>query len=98
MKPFKSDGCSMFPDGKYVSCCEMHDLTYHKGGTKIERLKADLKLAECVAGSTGKVWLAVLMFIGVRIGGVPWLPTPWRWGFGHRYFERPYYLKLNDKQ
>jgi hypothetical protein len=22
------------------------------------------------------------MYIGVRIGGHAWLPTPWRWGYG----------------
>ena len=27
----------------------------------------------------------VLMFLGVRFGGVHWLPTHWRWGFGHDY-------------
>jgi hypothetical protein len=24
------------------------------------------------------------MWLGVRIGGVSWLPTPFRWGFGQK--------------
>lgn len=29
-------------------------------------------------------WLGARAFwIGVRLGGVPCLPTPWRWGYGH---------------
>ena len=81
---FKSDGCSLFPDGDYRHCCVEHDLTYFKGGTGRERLKADNKLFRCVKNTKG--WwhklIAPVMWAGVRVGGVSFLPTPFRWGFG----------------
>ena len=83
---FKSDGCSLFPDCDYRDCCEMHDRAYYFGGTGKERWRADKLLYKCVAAKKG--WqhriIAPIMLIGVRIGGVSWLPTPFRWGFGQR--------------
>jgi len=29
--------------------------------------------------------LSRMMWVGVRIGGVGWLPTPFRWGYGWKY-------------
>lgn len=81
---FKSDGCSLFPDCDYGDCCVEHDKAYYFGGTSKERLRADVKLYRCVKAKRGvyhKI-IAPLMFAGVRIGGVSWLPTPFRWGFG----------------
>ena len=91
---FKSDGCSMFPDGYWFECCVIHDLAYWMGGTSEERLKADEELKKCVA-EKGHPKTARLMFLGVRVGGVWWLPTPFRWGFGWPYPdsgppEKPY--------
>ena len=84
MKPFKSDGCSMFPDGNWVDCCYWHDESYWKGGTRKDRRIADAKLMTCVA-SKGYPVIAIMMYIGVRIGGAGFLPTPFRWGFGHKW-------------
>lgn len=81
---FKSDGCSLFPDGKYLDCCVEHDKTYYVGGNWKQRWRADKKLFKCVARKKGfehKI-IAPLMWLGVRIGGVSWLPTKFRWGFG----------------
>lgn len=81
---FVSDGCSLFPDCDYGDCCEEHDKTYYFGGTSKERLRADKTLYKCVRTKKGfhhKI-IAPLMFVGVRLGGVSWLPTPFRWGFG----------------
>ncbi len=81
---FKSDKCSLFPDCDYGDCCVEHDKTYYFGGTSKERWQADKKLYKCVRAKKGfhhKI-IAPLMLIGVRIGGVSWLPTPFRWGFG----------------
>lgn len=90
--PFRSDGCSLFPDGNYRVCCEAHDRAYWCGGSREQRREADLELARCVAGK-GHLRLGELMRRGVRLGGVPWLPTPWRWGFGwpfgHGYTRGP---------
>jgi hypothetical protein len=85
--PFTSDGCSSFPDGTpqnqtlWLNCCVRHDLAYWKGGTYQERLDADLALERCVAAA-GEPDIAKLMLQGVRAGGSPLLPTPYRWGYG----------------
>lgn len=92
---FKTDGCTFFPDGGYRDCCVRHDLTYFAGGSLRERLRADNRLFLCVAKKKG--WqhkiIAPLMWAGVRIGGVGFLPTPFRWGFG----RRPKKLTTSDK-
>ena len=85
---FKSDNCTAFPDGNYADCCVEHDKDYYFGGSLKERRASDNKLRECVA-SKGKGWkrkfLASAMWVGVRIGGVSFLPTPFRWGFGNKW-------------
>ena len=81
---FKSDGCSLFPDGKYLDCCVEHDKSYYNGGSWTQRWRADKKLFKCVARKKGfkhKI-IAPVMWLGVRVGGVHWLPTSFRWGFG----------------
>ncbi|MEO6049942.1 MAG: hypothetical protein ABIP78_01240 [Pyrinomonadaceae bacterium] len=80
---FVSDGCSLFPDGNYRACCVEHDKAYYFGGTKKERKAADRLLRDCVRAK-GHRFLAPAMYIGVRIGGVAFLPTPFRWGFGKK--------------
>ncbi len=84
-KPFTTDGCSMFPDGDWGGCCVEHDKHYWRGGDRQERLAADILLSVCVWKKTDSIVLAFLMFLGVRIGGMPYLPTPWRWGYGWKY-------------
>jgi hypothetical protein len=88
---FESDGCSLFPDGDYRDCCVQHDLSYFSGGSWKARWRADDQLRKCVAGKRGFQHkpLSFLMWFGVRIGGVPWLPTPFRWGFGRKPEVRP---------
>jgi hypothetical protein len=81
---FKSDGCTLFPDGNYCECCVDHDKDYYFGGTGKERWRSDKRLYRCVRARKGwqnKV-IAPVMWVGVRIGGVSFLPTPFRWGFG----------------
>lgn len=81
---FKSDKCSLFPDCDYGDCCVEHDKKYYFGGTFKERRQADIALYKCVRAKKGfhHKLIAPLMYVGVRIGGVSWLPTPFRWGFG----------------
>jgi len=90
--PFTSDGCSSFSNGTFsqqelwLACCEAHDYTYWKGGTYQDRLNADNELKTCVT-ATGEPKIALLMLAGVRVGGTPYLPTKFRWGFGWPYFR-----------
>lgn len=83
---FKSDGCSMFPDGDYVDCCYEHDKAYFGGGNWTARWRADKALYQCVVAKKGDEhkFIAPVMWLGVRVGGLPFLPTSFRWGFGRR--------------
>jgi hypothetical protein len=90
LKPFTSDGCSAFPNGTFeqrelwLTCCIQHDYDYWQGGTYQQRLISDKALNRCVA-DVGQPEIAVLMMAGVRVGGTPYLPTKFRWGYGWSY-------------
>lgn len=87
LSPFTTDGCSDFPDGTpshktlWLGCCTEHDKAYWQGGTYGERRKADRALQRCVA-HVGEPGIAALMLAGVRVGGSPYWPTRFRWGYG----------------
>ena len=81
--PFTTDGCSVSPDGDWLDCCITHDLAYWCGGTSEERKLADEALKACVARVSPA--RAPFMWLGVRMGGAPWMPAPWRWGYGWDY-------------
>lgn len=101
LQPFTSDGCSSFPDGTFthktlwLKCCTAHDRAYWQGGTYSARLTADLQLQQCVS-TAGEKEIAQLMLAGVRVGGTPFLPTPFRWGYGWSYPK--WYGKLTDAE
>ncbi|KGJ95160.1 hypothetical protein [Colwellia psychrerythraea] len=101
IEPFTSDGCSSFPDGTFehnqlwLSCCTAHDYAYWQGGTYQERLLADKELQQCVA-KVGEPYIASLMLAGVRVGGSPYLPTSFRWGYGWSYPR--WYKVLTDAE
>ena len=103
LKPFTTDGCSVFPDDSiqhqslWVNCCIRHDLTYWKGGTNQQRLEADESLASCVA-EVGEPEIAKLMLAGVRVGGSPYFPTFYRWGYGWSFPRGYQALSENEKQ
>lgn len=78
---FTTDGCSLWPDGSWVSCCVDHDMAYWCGGSCEDRAHADATLRQCVA-EHGPVGMGTTMYVGVRIGAPPWYPFPFRWGYG----------------
>lgn len=90
LQAFTTDGCSDFPEGTlehkdlWHRCCTAHDQKYWVGGSYEERLQADLTLRACVQ-SVGKPVIADLMLAGVRVGGSPWWPSTFRWGYGWPY-------------
>jgi hypothetical protein len=102
LKPFTTDGCSSFPDGTieqaslWASCCIRHDFAYWQGGTYEERLDADEELESCVAG-VGEATIASLMLAGVRVGGTPYLPTSYRWGYGWPFMRGYKPLTVEEK-
>ncbi len=88
-RKFTTDACSLFPNklfGKDIgSLCIEHDMSYWAGGSALERKNADLKLKDdvnLILPSLGNI-----MYWGVRLGGHPLLPFPWRWGYGYPYFD-----------
>lgn len=101
LKPFTTDGCSVFPDGSlfqqtlWQQCCTAHDVAYWQGGTYQQRLDADLELESCVA-KVGEPEIAKLMLAGVRVGGSPYWPTSFRWGYGWKY-PKVYNSLSNDE-
>jgi hypothetical protein len=91
LRPFTSDGCSLFPDTAVItaddwcSCCFVHDQAYWRGGTAEERETADIALRECVRRKTGDGTLAKMMYEGVRFGGSPYFYNWYRWGYGWKH-------------
>jgi len=92
LQAFTTDGCSDFPDGTleqkdlWINCCIAHDIAYWLGGSYAEREQADARLEVCVAG-VGQKEIAAVMLAGVRVGGSPFWPTRYRWGYGWPYWE-----------
>ena len=84
---FESDGCSKWPEGTaenpwlWRDCCFTHDLHYWMGGTSQQRLDADVELKQCVE-SRGQDFQAIVIYMGVRVGGTPNTDASFRWGFG----------------
>lgn len=91
LRDFHSDGCSLFPDGdaadrgRWADCCKDHDRVYWRGGSARQRQTADAGLRQCVLARSQRPVLAAGMHAGVRIGGLPWWPTPFRWAYGWGY-------------
>lgn len=85
--PFTTDGCSLWLDDGWVDCCVTHDMAYWCGGSARDRAAADRELERCAEQAGAR--LIPLMYGGVRLGGVAWLPTPWRWGYGWPWLGQP---------
>lgn len=88
-KPFKSDGCSGgWPDrwGKYdlYPACFKHDLKYWANypWDNVQRLIVDAELMVDVVEITNNIYLAQIMFEGVRAGGGAMWGRPYSFGFG----------------
>ncbi len=103
LKDFTSDGCSSFPDGTFQQkrlwreCCVIHDLAYWLGGTAEQRKNVDRALELCVA-QVGEPSIAKLMLAGVRVGGTPWLPMRFRWGYGWPYLRGYKTISEDEKE
>jgi len=80
LNPFTTDWCSMFPDWDWQECCIEHDKYYWIWWVSEKRKKADEELKQCVI-KKGHPIIWNIMYLWVRIGWVPYLPTSWRWGY-----------------
>ena len=104
LRAFTTDGCSGgFPEGPpghpnlWCDCCVAHDLSYWKGGTWEQREAADAKLSECVA-EKGRAVTGIVMKLGVRVGGTPYLPASYRWAYGWPFLRGYAPLTLEEKR
>jgi len=79
---FTTDGCTLWPDGTWQACCVAHDMVYWCGGSSADRRGADDQLRRCMAERGGGALEDTIRYWGVRVGGHPWFPTYWRWGYG----------------
>jgi hypothetical protein len=100
LRPFATDGCTFVAEGPrenpdlWRDCCVVHDAFYWMGGSFLERIEADDHFKQCLELRTGE-FRAILMRLGVRIGGSPFIPTSARWGFGWK--GKPFYFILDSK-
>jgi hypothetical protein len=87
LKPFESDGCTMFLDGPpgkpklWVHCCFEHDLRYWIGGAPADMDFTDLELKACVQDAAGKFW-ANTIYNGVRAGHNSTVRHKYHWSWG----------------
>ena len=95
LHPFTTDGCTMFPDGKWLQCCIEHDKKYWVGGTLEDRKTADQELKKCVIEDSNKV-TGLIVYLGVRFGGRPVYSTHFRWGYGWK--EKRDYSPLSNEE
>jgi len=77
----------------FRECCVSHDEDYWYGGTRKQRSESDKRLRKCVYTYNNGTFLSKLfytvlswaMWVAVRIGGSPKIPSPWRWEFSSNY-------------
>lgn len=107
LKPFSTDGCSVWIDGPPKSpylwrhCCVAHDRDYWQGGSEAARIQSDKNLRQCIADLAGPA-MANYMYFFVTTGGSPMWLTPYRWGYGWGYLDagkpRGYKLLTAEEQ
>lgn len=102
MRPFKTDGCTMAPEGTinrpnlFHNCCVEHDLRMWGGGTKSERKTADWGLRTCIRKLAGPGY-ADIYYNAVRLGRLsPVTIRSKRWG--NAWYEFDGYRELNEEE
>ncbi len=81
-RAFVTDECTLFFNGSWKECCIEHDRAYWVGGSVKMRNKADVEFEKCVYHTSKRKTLSQTMYWTVRVFGVPYVATPWRWGYG----------------
>lgn len=87
INPFTTDGCTLWPDGNWRECCIAHDILYWCSEGDLSRKETDQALRDCVRERDSPA-NAFFMYWGTRLTALPWLPFPWRWGYGYRWLEK----------
>lgn len=98
---FETDFCTNYPEGTqekpalWKHCCLMHDMFFWAGGSKTDRLDADLELKSCIE-DTGSLYQARVMYLAVRAGSYSPIKYPKRkWNNG--WDKRPDFQTLSSK-
>ena len=87
LKPFVTDGCTMFVDGTisspglWRSCCVEHDLRYWYGGSDSEMDATDNHIRDCVERVAGASW-AKVVYTGIRAGHYSPIKNKYQWSWG----------------
>lgn len=81
LNTFTTDGCTAYPDGKWLHCCLAHDMNYWLGGTISEKRASDDELKACVSKASSS-FNGTVVSSGVRFGGFANNIFPWAWGYG----------------
>lgn len=102
LRPFTTDGCSYSRDGtrkdptKYQACCKLHDYEYWIGGTKEQRLEADLEFRQCILEVSGSKRTAAIYYRGPRLFAGPRPFCSFCWGYGWK--PRRKYAPLTEEE
>ena len=69
-------------------CCEDHDTRYERGGSREDRLEADLAFYQCLLVSRMPIRSARIYYFAVRLFGGPFWRIPrFSWAWGARRFR-----------
>lgn len=88
VKPFSTDGATWFPDIQPAWIYVLHDWTHWAGGGELERWKANAEFFHLLDKYGKRPLLAPLMWFGVTVGAMHFLPTRSRWGYGNKWPNR----------
>jgi len=66
-KPFKSDGCTLFPDLWFKHCCKDHDYAYWAGHDELE---GDVRFLNCLVECSPRLYSFKFLFAGVIVTGM----------------------------
>jgi len=71
--------------------CLTHDYRYWRGGTQSKRSAADNALYNYIVSKGHSKIYAFVIWAAVMFGGFPFIPAPWRWGYGFPYPQKIFY-------
>jgi hypothetical protein len=102
LKPFQSDGCTMFMDGPvgkpnlWKHCCFEHDLRYWFGGSDQQMKQTDLFLKACVKDAADGFW-AGLIYNGVVAGHSSPVKSKYHWSWAWEPKREEKELSVSEK-
>jgi hypothetical protein len=100
--PFTANGCSGFREGKFYSCCFVHDFAFWAGGSRDDRHQADVRFRQCLIDVTqGNLYdraIADIGFLLMILERIPGEVVNDGWGRGWPKRSRRKYQPLSADQ